>query len=254
MILDSIPPSKWVLRPKPNPKARLRLICFPNSGSGPVIFYKWPSYLPPEVELWGIRLPGRETRISEPAYTQLPELVERTAEVLQPYLDRPYALFGHSLGALTSYELAHHFQKLGLSQPVHLLLSGHRAPHRPPLNPPYHQTEDKVFLEHLRQFNGTPDAILQNEELIKLMLPGLRADFTVWETYTYNNHPPLDCPMSIFGSFGDPEATAFDFEAWREHTSGPFTLRMFDGGHFYFQNDLASFLQIISETLQPHLL
>jgi surfactin synthase thioesterase subunit len=246
---------KWVVRfgRQSGTPPRLRLICFPYAGCGPTVFHSWSSYFPPEVELWGIKIPGKEKRIHETPFNRLIPLAEAVSSVLQPYLDQPYAFFGHSVGALTSYEVAHHLRKSDGLQPVCLLLSGHRAPHRPPLNPPFHHVEETAFLERLRQFGGTPEEFFQSEELVQFLLPSLRADFAMWETYTYKRYKPLECPLSIFGSYGDTEATVADFEAWRMHTTGQFSLQMFGGGHFYFQKYLPAFLQTISETLQQHI-
>ncbi len=244
---------KWFVRYTPQAEPKLRLICFPYAGGGPAIFHQWAALLPANVELVAVRLPGRETRIREKPFTRLTDVVKEVSGILRPFFRHPFAIFGHSVGALTAYELTQHIRQTTDYQPVHLLLSGHRAAHRPPINPPFHHLDEATFLERVKNFDGTPAAFFEQKELVELMLPCLRADFEVWETYQYSPHQPLDIPLTIYGSDGDSEAKLADFEAWKQHTTGAFKLHMFNGGHFYFQKDLPAFLNLISQTLDPHL-
>jgi len=239
----------WLAISKPVLKPRLRLFCFPYAGSGPVVYHQWTKEMPPDVEVCGVRLPGRETRLREPAFTSLPPLVEELGEALRPFTDIPFAIFGHSMGALVGFELVRYWRDQGGPQPVHLLASGHRAPHRPPLNPPVHQADKQVFLNRLKGLGGTPAQFFAMDELVDLMLPTLRADFSVWETYQYQEKPPLALPLTVFGGYGDSEAAEADFTAWEQHTGGAFTLYMFAGGHFYFRDDASSLLRFIRNAL-----
>jgi medium-chain acyl-[acyl-carrier-protein] hydrolase len=244
--------NSWIVLPKANPQAHLRLFCFPFAGGGTAVFRTWPSQLPPEVEVCAVRLPGRETRLREPAFTHLSPLVEAVAEALQPYCQQPFALFGHSMGALVCYQLAQYLRQENV-QPVHLFIAGYAAPHRPPHLPPVHEAADDVFLARLRHLNGTPPELLNSAGLMGLMLPTLRADFAVWETYVYAHGTPLACPISAFGGRQDDEATQADMAAWRDYTHSAFSLRMFPGGHFFVQEKQAELLQAISRDLMPYL-
>ncbi len=242
----------WITCPKPVERPRLRLICIPFAGSGPVVFHQWPAALPPDVELWGIRLPGRETRLREPAFSSLPPLVTALAETLRPYLDLddvPFIIFGHSMGALIAYELVRYWRNQAGPQPIHLLVSGHRAPHRPPLNPPIHQADKQIFLNRLKTLGGTPAKFFELDDLVDLMLPMLRADFSVWETYEYKEESPLLLPITVFGGSYDSEATEADFDAWKLHTRSDFALHLFNGGHFYFREDASPLLHLLADIL-----
>ena len=242
--------SQWVFRPKPNPDAQLRLFCFPYSGGGAAVFRTWADFLPENIELCAVRLPGRETRFREALFTRLDPLIEATYAGLSPYMDRPFAFFGHSFGALLGYALAIHLREQQTAMPVHLFVSGRRAPHRAPLHPAVHQADDDTFLNRLRDMGGTSPKFFEMPELIEIMLPMLRADFAVWETYEHMEQLPLPCPITAFGSDQDIEAKPADIEAWSRYTSKKFSLHMFSGGHFYWQEQLVQLLEIVAEDLR----
>jgi medium-chain acyl-[acyl-carrier-protein] hydrolase len=244
---------QWVSCPRQVTTPKLRLICFPPAGSGTVIYQKWAAHLIPDVEMWIIRLPGRETRLREPVFTSMKPLLESLADTFSPHLTQPYLFFGHSLGGLVSYELSCYLRNYSKSMPLHLLISGHRAPHRPPLNPPVHQADDQCFLQRIKDMGGTPDKFFEMKDLIQMMLPALRADFTIWETYQYHSEPPLNIPITAFGSDGDKDAAEEDILAWEQYTEAEFRAHMFHGSHFYFQNDPKPLLKLINNTLQQYL-
>jgi medium-chain acyl-[acyl-carrier-protein] hydrolase len=208
------------------------------------MFRTWADGLPPELEVWPVQLPGRESRLKEPAYTRLAPLVETLAQVLQPHLSMPFAFFGHSMGALISFELARQLRPYGQT-PAHLFVSGRRAPHLPDIDPPIYHLPQPEFIEELRRLQGTPEAVLQSAELMALILPCLRADFAVCETYAHAESAALDCPISAFGGTADPKVSRADLDAWRNHTQGAFSLRMFAGDHFFLHSARANLLQAI---------
>jgi medium-chain acyl-[acyl-carrier-protein] hydrolase len=154
--------------------------------------------------------------------------------VLQPYLDLPFAFFGHSMGALISFEVARQLRRQGTS-PVHLFISGRRAPQIPDRHPRMYMLPDSEFLEELRQLNGTSDVVLNNPELMQLLLPTLRSDFAMCGTYTYVNEPPFDCPISVFGGLEDTTETRDQLEGWKTQTCSYFTLQMLPGDHFFLR-------------------
>lgn len=223
----------WLACPKPNPGAAVRLFCFPYSGAAASIYYPWAEMLPPSIEVCPVQLPGHGTRLREPLATRLTPQVEALAAGLAPACDRPFAFFGHSMGALLSFELARHLRRQGKPGPIHLFVSGHGAPHLPDRNPPLHQLPDDQFVAKLRELNGTPEEVLRHAELLQLLTPILRADFAVCETYVYQPEPPLDCPISAYGGLGDGYVNREELAAWQEQTTGRFSLRMFPGDHFY---------------------
>jgi medium-chain acyl-[acyl-carrier-protein] hydrolase len=192
--------------------------------------------MPDEVEVLAIQLPGRSTRLSEPPFTRLSPLIQALARVLPPYLDRPFAFFGHSMGALIGFELARHLRKHDQPSPLRLFVSGNSAPHLPRSDPPTYDQPEPEFLETLRKLKGTPEGVLQHPELRKLLLPTVRADFAVCETYVYEEGAPLAAPISAFGGLQDSRVGREELEAWREQTSLDFVIRMLPGDHFFLHS------------------
>lgn len=235
-------PSPWVVIPRPNPGARLRLFCFPYAGGGASIFAPWARELPSEVEVVAVQLPGRESRIGETPISDLRELTPRVAEALAPFLDRPFVLFGHSNGGLMAFELTRLLRREGRTGPLHLIASGRPAPQVVLDGPALHDLPEAEFHEMLRRFNGTPEEVLQNEEIMQLITPMLRADFSLGETYQYTPEPPLQTPISTYGGVTDAEVPAWSVEAWREQAAGDFRLKMFPGGHFFINENRAELL------------
>lgn len=241
--------NRWVTCPKPNPQATLRLFCFHYAGGGAAIFRTWSDSLPQSVEVCAIELPGRGTWLMQRPFTRLEPLVPTLASALLPYLDKPFAFFGHSMGGLVSFELTRLLRRdYGLS-PVHLFVSGRRAPQVPDPDPPIHALPNPEFLQELRRFNGTPEAVLENAELMQLLLPTLRADFAVLETYVYTPEPPLECPITTFGGLSDRVASRDELEAWRDQTSAAFSVQMFPGDHFFVHSAQPLLLQALSREL-----
>jgi len=228
----------WISYHKPGPKTRLRLFCFPYAGAGALIFRTWSDSLPADVEVCPVQLPGRGTRMTERPFTQLSLLVEALAQALAPLLDGPFAFFGHSLGALISFELARRIRRQYGLHPARLFVSAARAPQIPHRGPSIHTLPDKEFFMELRRLNGTPSELLGHEELMEIMLPILRADFALYETYLYSIEPPLNCPISAFGGLQDSKVSESDLGAWRAQTSVSFSLQMFPGDHFFLKQPL----------------
>ena len=245
-------PDPWMTRPRPNPQANLRLFCFPYAGGGASIFHAWAVNLPQEIEVCPVQLPGRENRLREPPYSWLPRLLQKLVAVLTPYLDRPFAFFGHSMGALISFELARQLRLQGLHGPVHLFVSAHRGPRQPYALPPLSKIPTPALMEELRHLGGTPDEILNDTQMMQFLLPVLRADFAICETYTYTHDAPLDCALSAFGGLQDDHVREEDLAGWREQTNGPFALRMLPGGHFFLHSAREPLLQTIGDSLMNH--
>ncbi len=240
----------WLIRGSSGTKAQRRLFCFPYAGGGASIYRTWGKQLPAEIEVCAVQLPGRENRITEPFFTSLPLLVETLAQMLQPYLDLPFCFFGHSLGALVSFELTRYLRKSARPQPLRLFLSAHRAPQVARETSDIHMLPDPQFIEALHKLGGTPRAVLEHEELMQMLLPMLRADFTLYETYVYKAEQSLTCPLVAFGGLADAEVSQEALTAWREQTTNRFELKMFPGGHFFLQEQQDLLLQ----TLKPYLL
>ncbi|MEO1374470.1 MAG: thioesterase II family protein [Cyanobacteria bacterium J06635_10] len=239
----------WITVPKANPQADLRLFCFPYAGGSSLIFRRWLDKLPANVELCPIELPGRGSRMKLAPLNRLEPIVEAIATQIQPYLDKPFTFFGHSMGGLMSFEVTRLlYKKYGIS-PVHLFISAHRAPQIPDSKPPIHALPESDFIAELRRYNGTPNEVLENQELMELFLPILRADFAVLETYTYHHALPLECPIYVFGGLKDNKVSIEQLEAWREQTNNNFSLKMLPGDHFFINDSHSLLMEQISEIL-----
>lgn len=213
------------------------------------MFRAWSDGLPADVEVHAIQPPGRGTRLKEPAFTRLAPLVQALAQGLLPLLDKPFAFFGHSLGAVVSFELARQLRKWQWPEPIYMFVSACRAPQLLDHGPIRHTLAEPDFLEELRRLNGTPRAVLEDAELMQLLLPVLRADFAVYETYQYLPEPPLHCPITVFGGLQDFGMRREDLEAWRAQTRAACTLRILPGDHFYLHSAEALLLRALCQEL-----
>jgi medium-chain acyl-[acyl-carrier-protein] hydrolase len=240
--------NSWITHPRSD-FAKLRLFCFPYAGGRASIFRSWSKKLTPYIEVCPIELPGRGNRLNESPFTRLEPLIQALAPTLLPYLDRPFTFFGHSMGGLISFELAHLiYRNYGLV-PSNLFISGRCAPQISASKPPIHDLPKPEFLDELRRLNGTPKAVLENTELMELLMPSLRADFTLLETYVYTYKPCLNCPITVLGGLQDSEVSCGDLEAWREETNANFSIQMFEGNHFFIHSAELPVLQFLSQEL-----
>ena len=214
-----------------------------------MIFRRWVDRMAASVEVCPVQLPGRGNRIREAPFTQMTPLVESLAEGLSPFLERPFAFFGHSLGAIVSFELALKLQREKGKLPLHLFVSGRRAPCIPRQDPITYNLPDEEFVEELRRLNGTPKEILEHSELMQLMLPVLKADFEISETYRHSGENLRGCPITAFGGKQDEEVPQDYLEAWQEHTTGPFKQRMLPGDHFFLHASEQLLLAAVNQEL-----
>jgi medium-chain acyl-[acyl-carrier-protein] hydrolase len=210
----------------------VRLFCFPYAGGSASVYRGWPAQVGTDIEVCAVQLPGRYSRVKEPPFRAVGELVPAIAAELAGHLDKPFAFFGHSMGALIAFELARHLRRTRRLEPVHLFVSGHRAPQLPNKRRPTYDLNDVEFIAELRRLQGTPQELLDDAGLMQLAMPLLRADFELSERYDYRPEAPLGCPITAFGGTRDldiGDAVA----AWREQTSGRFALHMIEGDHFF---------------------
>jgi medium-chain acyl-[acyl-carrier-protein] hydrolase len=242
----------WIPYRRMSSHSRLRLFCFPYGGGSASVFIKWLKIFPLEIDICPIQYPGREKRIDEPQFTSLSLLIDALANVLLPELNIPFAFFGHSLGALIGFELARRLRKNRIS-PEYLFVSGYCAPSIIKKELAMHVLPDLEFIEELRNYSGTPESVLENRELMELLLPAIRADFAIKETYIYSPSVPLNCPISAFGGTKDLEVNRNDLELWKEQTTNRFQVRMFPGNHFYIHKNAEELAASICEDLAVHL-
>lgn len=237
----------WLYNSITSPRGRLRLFCFPPAGGGSSFFRAWFELKLDGIEICPVQLPGREARLEEPPFTRLTPLIQSLAPII-PH-DKPFSLFGHSLGALICFELARELRRHGLPSPQHLFLSAAPAPQLP-LKPPRHQLPRDDFVRELRNLGGTPEVVLNNSELLAYFMPLLRADFSVADTYEYRAEAPLACPICVFGGESDPEVDYYGLSPWQAQTQNEFRLQMFPGDHFYLQTALTKLMGAISSAVE----
>lgn len=231
------------------PGAAVKLFCFAHAGGGAWVFAPWRAALAPDIEVCPVVLPGRESRRWEAPYVRMEQFIGPLTEAVAERADRPFAFFGHSLGAIIAYEVAR-----GLSPPAAamfrcLLVSGRRAPHLPGRRPPVHHLTDAGFADMLREFGGTPEEVLGDADLLGLFLPALRADFELNDSYAPLPGGRLACPVSAFLGDGDPETSVAEMAGWATVSAGPFRLRQFSGAHFYLIERRRELLAVIRAEL-----
>jgi surfactin synthase thioesterase subunit len=197
------------------------------------MYRDWHEAFPEFVEVVAPQWPGRENRFSEPTRQTMDELVSVASEIVSTYLDLPFAIFGHSMGAIIAYEVALRLRAGGRPLPIHLFPCAHSAPHLPNRRPHTHDLPAEKLLERLHHSGGVSVEFLQPRDYLDLVLPAVRADLRIIETYSWSGAPPLPVPITAITGSDDSEAPPAELEAWRLHTSSRFQTRVFRGGHFF---------------------
>jgi medium-chain acyl-[acyl-carrier-protein] hydrolase len=238
----------------PNPSARLRVFCFPFAGGAASTFNTWAKELPPDVraqsEFCAIQLPGRESNMRASPFDGLAPMIDALVPAIERHSQIPFVFLGHSMGALVSFELARMMRRRGMPCPTHMVVSAHRAPQLPDRLPPIHELPDPEFVAKLRDFGGTPEAVLKSPELMELLLPVLRADFAVCEGYVHTSEEPLGCPITAFGGNADVQVGREELAGWHAQTSNSFSMHMFPGAHFFIQSAHALVLRVLAQDLR----
>ena len=199
-----------------------------------------------------VQYAGRGSRIAEPLGEDVVVVMNGVYHDLLPFLTKPVAFFGHSMGALVSYEFARRLREEQQPEPVELFVSGCTAPHVRTVESTYHLPEPE-FIAELRRLQGTPAEVLENAELMQLMMPIVRADFKASQTYEYVPGPPLECPIRAFGGLKDEMVPREKVEAWSQHTTGSFRAQMMPGDHFFLNTSQSLLTRVIAQELLMHL-
>jgi medium-chain acyl-[acyl-carrier-protein] hydrolase len=244
--VDNIVP--WLSCYRPNPAAKLRLFCFPYAGGGAHIYRNWFKSLPAHVEVCPVHLPGRGSRQRETPFIRMELLAKAVLSEMRSYLDKPFAFFGHSMGAVISFEIARLLRREEAALPVHLFISGRSAPQ---IQEPKMQTydlPDAAFMEELLRLKGTPSQALEHRGLMEVVMPLLRADFELIQTYAYTDEPPLNVPLTAIGGLED-EISREDLDGWRAQTTRAFSLWMLAGDHFYLTKNQQLLLPLLTQEL-----
>lgn len=234
-----------------------RLICLPHAGGAPTLFRQWPAALPDEIEIIGVQLSGRGSRLHEAPFERIQPLLQALMPVLRTELTRlqvqarvPVAFFGHSLGALLAFELVHALQADAIQLSA-LFVSACHAPQQFPVEEKLHDLPRSELLAAVQRFEGIPRQLLAEAELLDMILPAFRADMAVYETYVYRQRPKLSVPIIACGGRNDVRVSPAELEAWREQAAGHFEQHLFEGNHFYLNDARPQLLQLIERTLAP---
>jgi medium-chain acyl-[acyl-carrier-protein] hydrolase len=240
--------SKCFLVARPKPRARTRLFCFPYAGGSASAYLSWEDLLPEHIELVAVQLPGRANRLDETLLTSISQMADHIVRAIPPLLNLPYLFYGHSLGSAVSFEVLHGLRARGLPLPKRFFCGARRAPHLAPRLAPIHEYPLEQFKRELKNLNGTPDVVLNNAEMMELLVPMLRADLKA--AYTYHRKPEmkLDCNVSMFCGARDDKVFPEDMQDWQEHFFKQGDLRIFDGGHFFLDENRSSVVKEICES------
>ncbi|QWP76763.1 thioesterase [Lysobacter sp. K5869] len=240
--------SPWFVRPLPRPSAKLRLICLPYAGGSAATYATWGAQLPTDVEVVAVQPPGRGPRLAEPAHTRMSALVAELIAAFQELTDKPYVLFGHSLGSRVAYEFAQQCPRVHLPSPRMLIASGSRAPHFPAPRAGIHDLDDAAFIARLRELDGTPEEVLNNRELMQFLIPLLRADFKIADLHRATP-VELHCPILALTGTEDHEVGDAAVEGWRELTDAGCEIQRIPGGHFFVEHNRALVLEQVNAAL-----
>jgi len=241
--------SKWFLISRPKPLARYRLFCFPYAGGSASAYLPWEDLLPAQVELVAIQPPGRANRLDERLSTSVVETAEQLARVIPPLLDRPYLTYGHSMGSIVSFELLHLLKASGLPLPRRYFGAARQGPQVPRRIAPFYDYPLEEFKIELKRFGGTPDAVLENAELMEMLVPMLRTELRA--AYAYRREPvaKLECDVSIFGGTRDEIVLPEELPPWQEHFLKKMDFRLFDGSHFFMEDNKDQVVSAICESI-----
>ncbi|AKN71166.1 oleoyl-ACP hydrolase [Streptomyces sp. PBH53] len=236
----------WIRRYHPRPDAAARLVCLPHAGGSATFYRPVSAGMPTSVDVLAVQYPGRQDRRTEPCATSIGELADRITPVLLPWTDRPLLLFGHSMGATLGFEIARRLERDHGVVPRALVVSARRAPSCP-RQESVHLSDDDGLVAEMRKLSGTDAAILDDEELIRMALPAIRADYRAAETYVYEPGPNLRCPVVSLVGDDDPKVTVEEARAWSRHTDASAECHVFPGGHFYLTAHQERILALLAD-------
>ncbi|MFF8960076.1 thioesterase II family protein [Streptomyces sp. NPDC014894] len=240
--------SRWVRRYHAADESPIQLVCLPHAGGSASFYFPMSQSLAPAVDVLSVQYPGRQDRRSEPGITDIGVFADRLTEQLVPWLDRPMALFGHSMGAILAFEVTRRLERDHGAAPVRVFASGRRSPasHR---HETVHLRDDDGIVAEMRELSGTDARILGDEEVLRMVLPAIRTDYTAIENYRAAADDRIDTPITVLTGDADPRTSREEADAWKGHTTGEYDIHRFPGGHFFLANHQQSIMKIVSEQL-----
>jgi surfactin synthase thioesterase subunit len=235
----------WLRRYHPARDGAPKLVCLPHAGGSASFYFPMARGLSPDVDVIAVQYPGRQDRRMEPCMGSIPELADAIVRVLDT--SQPIALFGHSMGATLAFEVATRLEQSDATV-LHVFASGRRAPscYR---KETVHQRDDEGIIAELRALSGTDSRVLGDEEILRMALPAIRADYRAAETYAFPGGPALRCPVTVLTGDADPKTTLEEARAWERHAEGHFVVRVFSGGHFFLADHQESVLELVRDQL-----
>lgn len=231
----------------------MRLFCFPFGGGGASVFHSWAMAMGDTIEIRALQLPGRETRIAEPREKDIDKVVMEIAAALAAYQDKPFAIFGYSLGSLLAFEVCRELRRQDWKMPFHLFVAAHEAPQLPPSHPPISHLDDKEFVIKIEYYFQPQGEAWGNLELREFLMPVLRDDIALYESYRYQEDAPLPCPIDVFAGDRDRATPLESTRLWSDQTTSNMKHHVLEGGHFFIDNTLDEIQQLVSTSLSHKL-
>ncbi|MEU9027351.1 alpha/beta fold hydrolase [Streptomyces sp. NPDC048383] len=238
----------WIRRYHAADESPIRLVCLPHAGGSASFYFPMSQALAPAVDVLSVQYPGRQDRRHEPGITDIGVYADALTSALLPWLDRPVALFGHSMGAVLAFEVTRRLERDHGINPVRIFASGRRSPSSF-RQETVHLRDDDGIVAEMRELSGTNSAILGDEEILRMVLPAIRSDYTAIENYRADPRETVNAPITVLTGESDPRTSAEEADAWEGHTSAEFDIHRFPGGHFYLAGQQARILKIVSDEL-----
>lgn len=247
---------KWFVQIKKVKNPHIKLFCFPHGGAGASTYNQWPGLLPEFVDMYAVQLPGRESRFTEPLLTDIEMVVDELSKIFIESsndffngLNMKYLFFGHSIGALIAFELVQRLLETETQLPEHLIVSGALAPQLPLRRERIAAKPDELFFDEVLKYGGIPDYVFENPDLISVILPIIRADFSIFENYAYKKRDPLPIRISALGGIDDPTCLYQDLLSWKAQTGGEFRYYILPGDHFFIRSEFEKVMHILNDII-----
>jgi medium-chain acyl-[acyl-carrier-protein] hydrolase len=239
--------SRWIVAGARAKTPEVRVICFSSAGGSAFQYRQWDHHASERSEFLGVQIPGHDERLREPLLRRADEIVEEIGPSLLEFANRPFVLFGHSLGSLLAFEFARWARRQGAPAPRRLIVASRPSPQSPAEYEPVHDLPEPDLIKILRHFGGTTDNILEDAQLMRSFIPIIRADLEANRTYSYRHEPPFEFPITAIVGSSDPVTTRPEIMAWGAHTCGAFNLITMPGGHFFFRDGVAPLISILEQ-------